>query len=136
MKREKQDHAIFELVKHPSDKSGHGVKVTTPDAVMRCPNKDELEEQLKHYAHPFIKHVCPDSTFARKFYVEKVRPALRYYCKKFSVKVPEWLKDDKKYLDMDDDQKTDLFGTRELNVREFSKINAVPGGTSHPAEES
>jgi len=117
---ELDNHYIFETVKAKNSKSGKALKVTTPSDAVRIHSKGELLAQLEHYSRPFIKHtVQPNTPFARKHYVEKIRPALRFYCKKFGVKVPQWLENDDYFKNLDDDQKRDLFGTTELSFREF-----------------
>lgn len=128
MSREKRDHFVFELHNSPSSRTGKAIRVTSPDKVLRIHNVDDLKSQLEHYAHPLIKQTSPDSKFARRWYVEKIRPALRYYCLKYSVKVPSWLKDDEYYLGLTDREKQDLFGTTKLKPREFSKLKTFPGG--------
>jgi len=135
MPRAREDHAIYELVNNPKRKCGKGIRVTTPSNVVDIQDADELKHQLEHYSHPFLKHLVPKTTFARRFHVERVRPALRYYCNKFQVKVPPWLASDAYYLELPDDEKLDMFGTTELHVREFTKTGFVPGGEVHAATE-
>lgn len=118
--KESHDHAIFEL--HPrGDKKVIGV--TQPHDVLSIPNQKELEAQLEHYAKPFLKQLF-EEPHQRLFYLQKIRPALRYYCKKFDVTVPDWLKTDKIYTDLEPAEKLDMFGTVHLPVREFSKIKS------------
>lgn len=123
MASEKSDHVIMEVVRDTTARGGKTVRVTTPDKVLRIHDVRELKAQLDHYSHPFIQHVVlPNTAFARKFYVEKVRPALRYYCLKFGEKIPEWLKNDDYYHQLPDDQKQELFGTTKLSKREFRPL--------------
>ena len=127
MKRERENHIHMELVPNVQRKSGHQIKISTPSSVLPIHTKEELEAQLKHYSHPFIKHLVPDSKFARKNYVERVRPALRYYCAKFQVPVPKWLKDESEFFNMPHEEKMDFFGTADLKSKEFKKISGKRG---------
>ena len=96
--------------------------------MVRIHDKEELEHQLDHYANPDLMSLVPDSEFARKNFVEKVRPALRYYCKKFGVTVPKWLTNDKFYTDhMSAQERQQYFGTVKLSIREFKKLKKMKG---------
>lgn len=128
MPHEKEDHFIFDLVENPKAKTGKSPRVTSPNSVIRIHDVNELKAQLKHYGRPFIKLQLPDTTFARKFYVEKVRPALRYYCMKFSVSIPDWLKDDHYFENLPDSEKKSLFGTTDLSIKEFQPLPKFAGG--------
>lgn len=126
--REHNDHVISELVNAPHSDTGKAVRITRPTDVLTILDKRELHAQLDHYATPFIKLTSPDSTAARKWYVEKVRPALRYYCIKFGVKIPEWLKNEDYFKRMSDKEKQDYFGTTKLSFREFKRMPMASGG--------
>lgn len=130
MAHELDDHAIFEAVESPNSPHGHVPRVTTPAMVLHVPDKNELQELLKMYGHPFIKHVTPDDPFARRWHVEKVRPALRFYCQKFGVTVPDYLKNDDHWKNLPDEEKQELFGTTKLRIREFRPINYNTGITA------
>jgi hypothetical protein len=124
---EDDDHFIFEVVDAPHKKSGKAIKVSTPEGVHRIESKDELVVQLAHYSHPFIRHtVMPKTKFARKHYVEKTRPALRYYCKKYQVEVPAWLANEDYFVNLPEKEKLELFGTSTLSIREFTPLVHVP----------
>lgn len=119
-------HAHMELVDDPKAKSGKRLRLTRPQDVLEVGSKEELDAQLKHYNQSFVSHVVPNSKFARRNYVERLRPALRYYCAKYATKVPEWLANDKQFLDMKDSTKQRLFGTKDLKVREFKALRKRP----------
>jgi len=131
MSKERDDHYVFDLVDNAKSKTGKSPKVTAPSDVLKIPDRNELKMQLAHYAGPFIKHQLPDSKFARKHYVEYVRPALRYYCQKFQMKVPDWLKDEHYFENLPDKEKMDLFGTLEIKVKEFRPLPKFAGGQTH-----
>ena len=92
-----------------------------PDNIVKCRDKAELERLLAWYSYPFIKHTVPDSPIARRRYVEQVRPALRWFCKKYSVKIPEWLEGNGHYDEMSGDEAKDFFGDGDLRVHEFDE---------------
>lgn len=105
---------MFELRGSANSPTGRSLNIVTPQKVLRIHTKEELRLQLDHYARPFLKHQVPDTTFARKNYILYLRPALRYYCARFGVKVPKWLENDDYYKGLPDDEKQDLFGTTKL----------------------
>lgn len=121
---ERDNHVMFELRSDPKSSTGKSVGIKRPTDVLPIHDKEELQLQLDHYKSPFLKHVVPDSTFARKNYILYVRPALRYYCAKFGVTVPDWLKTDAYYENLPDTEKQDLFGTTKLRFNgQFSPVN-------------
>jgi hypothetical protein len=127
---ELDNHYIFEAVDAKQSKSGKALKISTPSSILRIFSKDELKAQLEHYSHPMIKHtVLPRTPFARKHYVEKIRPALRFYCKKYGLAVPSWLSNDDYYKNLSDSEKHDLFGTTKLSFREFLPANKMENAT-------
>jgi len=119
------DHAIFELVRADGKKRA---RVTTPKDTLRVHDADELRAQLDHYSKAngvtFLRHVVVDSQQARLQYVKYLRPALRYYCKKFGVQVPDWLKADTAFSTLSAHEQHTLFGeTVKFPVREFAEVN-------------
>lgn len=100
----------------------HDFHYYTPEDVMPgVKDRKALETALKWYANPFIRKHTPDSTFARRRYVEKVRPTLRWYCKKFGVNVPAWLKGNGHYDKLGPEEHEAFFGKDPLDVREFEE---------------
>lgn len=96
-----------------------------PSKIVRCHNKEDLERLLEWYSYPFIKLRVPDNTFARRRYVEQVRPALRWFCKKFQQDIPEWLQGNGHYDFMSSEEMTDFFGEGPLQVFEFDEHKPV-----------
>ena len=130
--RERNDHVMSELVDCPQSSTGKTLKITSPSKVLPIHTVRELHAQLDHYSRGGGKMpnlTSPDSAFARKFYVEKIRPALRYYCKKFGVKVPAWLADDDHFKNLPDAEKVAMFGTHKLNHQEFQPLRQPPPGS-------
>jgi hypothetical protein len=116
----REDH--FQAVVTKDARTGRErLKLITPSMVVHIADKDELKHQLRHYHRPFIRDVVPDTTTARKNYVEHVRPALRYWCAKFGIEVPHWLKGEDDFVKLSDTKKMELFGTTELHILEFRK---------------
>ncbi len=64
---------------------------TSPADVIEVDSRQELNHQLNYYSRPIIPF---DNPVGRKFFMENIRPALRYYCIKFGVEVPEWLEEE------------------------------------------
>ena len=120
--REREDHAIFSIEESRSSPSGKQPTVTLPSDVLRVRNRDDLHGQLNWYGIPLWKNRVPDTEFAHRWFVERIRPALRYYCKKYSVPVPDWLKSDDLFIEMPEEEKIKLFGPGKLRIREFQKI--------------
>jgi len=134
--QEKSDHVIFRTTNRGDGTKG--VEVDTPEKVLPCRSKDELEAQLKHYAKFLMVLHTADNMAARRKYVEKIRPALRYYCKKFNVKAPSWLATDDYYTKtLTADERQRMFGAKPLRIGEFQKLKPVPGveGFSYPGKE-
>ena len=110
----RNDHFMITMADDPKASTGKTLRITRPTDVLSIFDKEELQLQLKHYSRPFLRHLVPDSTFARKHYILYTRPALRYFCAKFNVTVPDWLKDDSYYEHLPPDELESLFGTTKL----------------------
>lgn len=131
MKDDDADHVVFRTKKRPDGKKG--VEVLTPSSVLPVHNVEELESQLHHYSKVFMTITTVDSVPARRHYVEQIRPALRYYCKKFGVHAPSWLKTDDYYLNhLSVAERHKMFGLKPLRIGEFQKVKPLEGGSSHP----
>lgn len=136
MTQERSNHVVFR-----TQKRGDGsmtVEAHTPERVLPCHDKEELEHQLKHYAKRLMSLHTADSTAARRKYVELIRPSLRYYCKKFNVKAPDWLATDDYYTKtMTAAERQKAFGMKPLRIGEFQKLKPIPGleGSSYPGKQ-
>lgn len=95
----------------------------------------ELKAQLDHYSRGvggpvFLQRVLPDSGNVVQNqriaanYVEYIRPALRFYCNKFGVAIPSWLKTDAVYTTMSKSDLQRLFGKTRLDTREFRALTS------------
>lgn len=103
----------------------YGFQYRDPAKVVRCHNKEALQSLLNFYSYPFIKMRLPDDPAARRRYVEQVRPALRWFCKKFQTEIPQWLLGNAHYDDMPGKEKSDYFGPGDLKVFEFDQQNPI-----------
>lgn len=134
--QERSNHVVFRTQMH-----GDGTKsidVQTPEKVLPCHTAEELKEQLKHYAQGLLSLTTANSQVARRKYVELIRPALRYFCKKFNVEVPKWLANDDYYAKtMSAAERQKNFGMKPLRIGEFQKLKPIPGaeGISYPGRE-
>lgn len=99
------------------------LKVHTPQSVLPgVKDKESLQATLDWYAYPFIKHRVPDDPYARRRYVELTRPALRFFCSKFGVDVPEWLEGNGHYDQLSPEEHNEMFGPKPLDVQEFEEV--------------
>lgn len=97
-----------------------------PESILKIRTKEQLLATLDHFSKPFIKHTVPDSPLARRRYVEQVRPALRWFCKKFGVNIPSWLQGNAHYDQLSPEEHEQSFGKEPLNVREFEELQQEP----------
>jgi len=98
------------------------VHAATPASVMVINNAEELTAKLEGFADPFKNRLLPNTKTSHLLYLTRYMPALRFYCKQFSVEVPEWLEENTMWEEMSDKEKKKRFGTTELNLREFQPI--------------
>lgn len=114
-------HVIFRSAKRKD--GSKGVEAWSPEKVVEIHTHAELEAQLKHYSKLLSSQTLTDSKSVRRHHVELVRPALRYYCKKFSTTVPKWLAKDDYYTEhLKDRDRTRMFGEGPLRIGEFKNI--------------
>lgn len=129
------DHILSREVREPSSSVGYSIKAHTPQHILpSCGDAEELRSLLEHYAHPTLTEVIPGGMDVqgqanRRYYLEWIRPALRYYCNKYGVDIPKWLKNDQFYHLMSRTEKIRMFGTDQLAAsREFKKMTLPPEG--------
>lgn len=138
MSRERDDSFVLEVIRDKGAPLGKTVRAMSPSDVLYVPDKEELDLLLEHYGTGDLERMVSDSPFARRWYVEKIRPALRYYCARFQVPVPDWLESDDEYTAMEPAAMKELFGATALSPREFVPLagsadpeqvpTAPPGG--------
>lgn len=130
-KRQLKEHATHEDAKYyhlsatrdPATSDTTDMHVIFPHSILSIENKDDLQVYLDRYSHQTTwKELTPDSEFARRWYVEKIRPAMRFYCKKLAVPIPPWLTNDDYFLKMDPTTKYECFGPNELHPIVFKKL--------------
>jgi len=95
------------------------VRCTYPDKVVRCRNKDELEETLAFYSRPMIDDMVKPSKSNRLYYIQRIRPALRYFCKKYGVTIPKALEGNGRWEDYEPQTKLKIFGVQDFRTLEF-----------------
>ncbi len=100
-----------------------GLHVATPMTVLMIHNADELNERLEAYRDPIKNGIVKNTAKARRWYVEKILPALRFYCDRLGVEKPDWLATNGHWERMSDEEKADLFGPEPLKLREFAPVN-------------
>lgn len=101
----------------------------TPESVLPgVASKEDLVHSLNYHSNPHIKMHTPDSPEARRYHVEKTRPALRWFCKKFGVNAPAWLEGNMHYDEIEPELFKELFGEGPFNVREFEERQTQQAG--------
>ena len=63
----------------------------SPVDVIPIDSRKELYAQLEYYGVTLIRFAEPHE---RRYFMENIRPALRYYCTRYGVDIPEWLDDE------------------------------------------
>jgi len=107
------------------------IRMVYPERVLNVQSKNQLEGLLDHYNTPIWQSRVARTPGARRNYVEKIRPALRYFCKLYNVKIPDWLADDKQFAEMGAGAVKELFGVDKLRIFEFRSKHLEP-----PTEKS
>lgn len=115
----REDHFMLDIV----EEEGGGIHVTTPSSVLMIHNADELSERLQAFSDPIKNKVIKNTAKDRRWYVEKILPALRFYCDRFDVEQPDWLSTNGHWDRMSDEEKQQLFGPAPLKMREFAPVN-------------
>lgn len=112
----------FFLLDVEDDSNGFVIHALTPSSVMVVHDADDLQKKLAAYADPHNQPV-QDTKAGRRWYVERVRPALRFYCKRYGIDVPDWLENDDQWESMPDEEKLATFGRTDLKIRDFMPLN-------------
>jgi hypothetical protein len=102
---------------------GGGLHVITPASVFMIHDAQELEERLEAFSDPIKNKVVQNTPKTRRWYVEKILPALRFYCDRLGVEQPAWLATNGHWERMTDEEKALLFGPGPLKLREFAPVN-------------
>ena len=133
---------INQLVDHPDadyhaveafhDHNGkpQNIQFHSPNTILPNINSPEdVQTLVDYYSHDvYWQDTLPDDTFARCWYVEKIRPALRYYCQKFGIQIPAWLTNEDRYKNLPESQKSKLFGKSNIVPIVFKKMSSAPEG--------
>jgi len=115
----RDDYFMLDLVDDGGEPALH---VTTPASVLVISDADVLQEKLAAFSDPVKNKVVSNTAKARRWYVEKTLPALRYYCDRFGVQQPDWLSTNGHWERMTDEDKTRLFGPDPLKLRDFVQV--------------
>ena len=105
------------------DIGNDGLHVITPASVLMIHDANELTERLEAFSDPIKNKVIKNTPKDRRWYVEKILPALRFYCDRLGVEKPGWLATNGHWERMDDEEKVHLFGSDPLVLREFAPVN-------------
>ena|ERR1700748_3062901 len=128
------DHVIFRTIARGDGEKG--IQVDTPEKVIPIHSPEELESQIAHYSKLLLNLHTADNIAAHRKYVELIRPALRFFCKKYNVQAPNWLATDDYYTKtMSAQERQKLFGTRPLRIGEFQQLKKVnTDGFNYPGK--
>lgn len=96
---------------------------------------EDTQAALDYYAHPFIDNALPQGKHARRWHVTRVRPALRWFCKKYEIEQPTWLKGNGIYDNMTEEERTAHYGQPELLVNDFDDEDAPPEDHEDPDQK-
>jgi hypothetical protein len=89
-------------------------------------SKEDLAPALDFFGHPFVDRLLPKTKHAQRWHITRVRPALRWFCNKYEVDVPPWLKGNGVYDNMTDEERQEVYGQPELAVSEFDDEDSPP----------
>lgn len=104
------------------DGDGGALHVITPASVLSVHDAEALSELLTKYEDPVRNKVIKNTSKDRRWFVEKVLPALRFFCKRYGVDVPSWLATNGHWERMTDEERAQLFGPEPLRFREFMPV--------------
>lgn len=96
--------------------------VTTPASVFVIGDANQLQEKLDAFSDPIKNGAIKNTEKDRRWYVEKVLPALRFYCDRLGVKQPDWLATNGHWMRMTDEEKQRLFGPEPIKLRDFQQV--------------
>jgi len=102
---------------------GPSLHALTPASVLVVLGPEDLQEKLEAFSDPIRNGVVRNSPRHRRWYVEKILPALRFYCRKYDLEVPGWLVGNNHWEEMSPEEQELLFGPGELRFREFQPVN-------------
>lgn len=112
----------FFLLDVEDDDNGPVIHALTPSSVMVVNDADDLQAKLDQFSD-LSGAAVPKTKAGRRWYVERVRPALRFYCKRYGVDVPDWLESDEQWEVMSEEEKLAKFGTTDVKIRDFMPLN-------------
>lgn len=104
------------------DVDDDGLHVVTPASVMSIHDADELRQKLDAYSDPIKNKAIKNTTEDRRWYVEKILPALRFFCDRYGVDQPGWLATNGHWDRLSGDEKVRLFGPEPIKMREFAPV--------------
>lgn len=109
----------------------------TPESILpHVTSKKALEGSLEYHSNPHIKMHTLDDPKARRQHVEQVRPALRWFCKKYGMNIPTWLEGNMHYDELPPEQFAEMFGEGPLNTREFEEHSTEPENPEVPGADT
>lgn len=95
------------------------IRTVFPDEVVRPADAEELKELLQQYTQPRIDSMVKGDPAHRLHYIQRIRPALRYFCKKFGMPIPRALEGNGAWGGLPRESCLKTFGVPYLRVLEF-----------------
>lgn len=111
------------------------ISAITPYAVIVVTSPDDLAAKLRDFSDPVGNGVVKNSRRGRRWYVEKILPALRYFCRKYQVDQPDWLADVGRWKDLSGADSERLFGPGDLRLREFQQTRCPDIAVVRPDDQ-
>lgn len=105
------------------------------DVIPGVHSATDTQAALDFYANPFIHGHLPDGKHPQRWHVQRTRPALRWFCKKYNLEVPPWLKGNGIYDNMTEEERQEHYGQPELLVNDFDDEDAPPEDHEDPDQE-
>lgn len=101
-----------------------------PHQIIDVRSKRDLDRALEHYRHPFpmmegSEH--PKNVHAMRYMIERVFPALRWFCRVYNEDVPSWLEGNGWADGISTEDHKRFFGEKPLDVREFKENKSLAG---------
>lgn len=105
------------------DDGDPSIHAVTPAAVLVVSDVKNLQHQLDVCSDPVKNGVIKNTPKDRRRYVERILPALRFYCHRFGIEAPDWLSDNTRWEELSDEERAAAFGPGDLKLREFTPVN-------------
>lgn len=101
----------------PSEYERRGYRYFAPEDIYRVETRQALDALLAYFGQDIPLPVFSGSVYSRRYYVQLIRPTLRWFCQRFAVEVPSWLEKHGRYPA---EELEELFGSESMFVAEWA----------------